>query len=129
MGTAILSDLHLGVASGEDVLREPEIRRLLLEEIAGADRVVLLGDVVELRALALGAALDSTRPPPTRARPGSRGRESRSSAWSSKTSRERRAPAPRSTNGWARRDCGSPTPASGCGRTSTPPTATTWTRT
>jgi len=62
MRTAILSDLHLGVASGEDVLRQPEVRRLLLEEIAGADRVVLLGDVVELRDLALGAALDSARP-------------------------------------------------------------------
>jgi Calcineurin-like phosphoesterase superfamily domain len=62
MRTAILSDLHLGVASGEDVLREPEIRRILFEEIAGADRVVLLGDVVELRDLALGAALDSARP-------------------------------------------------------------------
>ncbi|HEX5713192.1 MAG TPA: metallophosphoesterase, partial [Solirubrobacterales bacterium] len=62
MRTAILSDLHLGVASGEDVLRLPEIRRLLLAEIAGADRVVLLGDVVELRDLALGAALDSARP-------------------------------------------------------------------
>jgi len=60
--TAILSDLHLGVASGEDVLRRPEVRRLLLEEIAGADRVVLLGDVVELRDLALGVALDSARP-------------------------------------------------------------------
>jgi hypothetical protein len=62
MRTAILSDLHLGVASGEDVLREPGIRRLLLEEIGEADRVVLLGDVVELRDLALGVALDSARP-------------------------------------------------------------------
>jgi UDP-2,3-diacylglucosamine pyrophosphatase LpxH len=60
--TAILSDLHLGVASGEDVLREPAVRALLLEELAGADRVVLLGDVVELRDLALGVALDSARP-------------------------------------------------------------------
>jgi len=62
MRTAILSDLHLGVASGEDVLREPAVRALLLEELAGADRVVLLGDVVELRDLALGVALDSARP-------------------------------------------------------------------
>src|SRR5215218_7580891 len=62
MRTAIVSDLHLGVASGEDVLREPGVRRLLLEEIGDADRVVLLGDVVELRDLALGAALDSARP-------------------------------------------------------------------
>ena len=35
MRTAIISDLHLGVASDEDVLRDPEVRRLLLEEIAG----------------------------------------------------------------------------------------------
>jgi len=62
MRTAILSDLHLGVASGEDVLREPGVRRLLIEEIGDADRVVLLGDVVELRDLALGVALDSARP-------------------------------------------------------------------
>jgi UDP-2,3-diacylglucosamine pyrophosphatase LpxH len=62
MRTAIVSDLHLGAASGEDVLRDPAVRRVLLEEIAGADRVVLLGDVVELRDLALGVALDSARP-------------------------------------------------------------------
>jgi len=62
MRTAIVSDLHLGVTSGEDVLREPEVRDLLLEEIGDADRVVLLGDVVELRDLALGAALGSARP-------------------------------------------------------------------
>ncbi len=62
MRTAIVSDLHLGAASGEDVLRDPAIRRVLLEEIGGADRVVLLGDVVELRDLALGVALDSARP-------------------------------------------------------------------
>jgi hypothetical protein len=60
--TAIVSDLHLGAASGEDVLRDPAVRRVLLDEIAGADRVVLLGDVVELRDLALGVALDSARP-------------------------------------------------------------------
>jgi UDP-2,3-diacylglucosamine pyrophosphatase LpxH len=62
MRTAIVSDLHLGAASGEDVLRDPAVRRVLLEEIAGADRVVLLGDVVELRDLALGVVLDSARP-------------------------------------------------------------------
>jgi UDP-2,3-diacylglucosamine pyrophosphatase LpxH len=62
MRTAIVSDLHLGAASGEDVLRDPAVRSVLLEEIAGADRVVLLGDVVELRDLALGVALDSARP-------------------------------------------------------------------
>jgi calcineurin-like phosphoesterase family protein len=62
MRTAIISDLHLGGANGEDVLREPAVRRALLEEIAGADRVVLLGDAVELRDLPLGVALAAARP-------------------------------------------------------------------
>ena len=62
MRTAIVSDLHLGAASGEDVLRDAGTRHVLFEEIAGADRVVLLGDVVELRDLALGAALEQARP-------------------------------------------------------------------
>jgi len=62
MRTAIISDLHLGVASDEDVLRDPEVRRILLEGIAGADRVVLLGDVVELRNLPLGPSLTRARP-------------------------------------------------------------------
>jgi UDP-2,3-diacylglucosamine pyrophosphatase LpxH len=61
MRTAILSDLHLGSGGGEDVLRDAAIRRILLEEIGDADRVVLLGDVVELRDLALGHALGSAR--------------------------------------------------------------------
>jgi hypothetical protein len=62
MRTAIISDLHLGLASGGDVLRDPGVRSILLEEIAGADRVVLLGDVVELRERALGASLNLARP-------------------------------------------------------------------
>jgi calcineurin-like phosphoesterase family protein len=60
--TAIISDLHLGGAAGDDLLRDPAIARLLIEEIAAADRVVLLGDVVELRDLPLGAALAVARP-------------------------------------------------------------------
>lgn len=62
MRTAIVSDLHLGAGTGEDVLREPAIRHALLAEIGGADRVVLLGDTVELRDLPLGVALSSARP-------------------------------------------------------------------
>lgn len=61
MRTAIVSDLHLGVASDEDVLRDPAVRRVLLEEIAGADRVVLLGDVIELRNLPVGPSLGRSR--------------------------------------------------------------------
>jgi hypothetical protein len=59
--TAIISDLHLGVASDEDVLRNQAIRRVLFEEISGADRLVLLGDVVELRNLPVGPSLERSR--------------------------------------------------------------------
>ena len=62
MRTAIVSDLHLGVASDEDVLRDAEVRRVLFAEIAGADRLVLLGDAVELRNLPLGPSLERGRP-------------------------------------------------------------------
>ncbi len=61
MRTAIISDLHLGVASDEDVLRDAAIRRVLFEEIASADRLVLLGDVIELRNLPLGPSLARSR--------------------------------------------------------------------
>jgi UDP-2,3-diacylglucosamine pyrophosphatase LpxH len=62
MRTAIVSDLHLGLTTGGDVLRDDAVRAVLLEEIAGADRVVLLGDVVELRDQPVGGALESARP-------------------------------------------------------------------
>jgi hypothetical protein len=62
MRTAVISDLHLSLCSGGDLLRDPEVRDLLLAEIASADRVVLLGDVVELRERTLGSALDGARP-------------------------------------------------------------------
>jgi UDP-2,3-diacylglucosamine pyrophosphatase LpxH len=60
--TAIVSDLHLGNAFGEDLLRDGEIRRVLFEEIAAADRLVLLGDVLELRELPLATVLEISRP-------------------------------------------------------------------
>jgi hypothetical protein len=47
--TLIASDLHLGGLSGVDLLRLPELRASLLEELEGIDRLVLLGDVLELR--------------------------------------------------------------------------------
>jgi UDP-2,3-diacylglucosamine pyrophosphatase LpxH len=46
--TAIISDLHLGSASRRDLVRNPAILDTLLESVAGADRVVLLGDTFEL---------------------------------------------------------------------------------
>jgi UDP-2,3-diacylglucosamine pyrophosphatase LpxH len=60
--TAIVSDLHLGSAPGEDLARDSAIRQVLLGEIAGADRVVLLGDVLELRELPLARVLESVQP-------------------------------------------------------------------
>jgi predicted phosphodiesterase len=58
--TLLISDLHLGSVSGSDLLRRPELRAPLLAAAAKADRVVLLGDVLELRhgppRDALGAA-------------------------------------------------------------------------
>ena len=62
MRTAIVSDLHLGSAFGEDLLRDAEIRRLLLAEIEPADRLVLLGDALELRELPLAPVLEAVRP-------------------------------------------------------------------
>jgi hypothetical protein len=62
MRTAILSDLHLGLASGGDLLRHAEIQEALIGEIGGADRVVLLGDVIELREQSVGRALTAARP-------------------------------------------------------------------
>jgi hypothetical protein len=60
--TAIVSDLHLGSASGEDVARDPQLRRVLLEEIATADRLVLLGDALELRELPMARVLELVQP-------------------------------------------------------------------
>ncbi len=62
MRTAIVSDLHLGAGTGEDILRDPATRDLLLAEIAGADRLVLLGDVLELRDFPLGRVLAAAQP-------------------------------------------------------------------
>jgi len=47
--TLVISDLHLGAASGKDLLRRPELQAPLLEALAGADRLVVLGDGLELR--------------------------------------------------------------------------------
>lgn len=62
MRTAIVSDLHLGSAFGEDVLRDAGIRRVLLEGIGEADRLILLGDAIELRELPLAESLERARP-------------------------------------------------------------------
>src|SRR3954451_4605929 len=62
MRIAIVSDLHLASATGEDILHDEGIRRTLFAEIAAADRLVLLGDCLELRDLALAEGLETSRP-------------------------------------------------------------------
>ncbi len=49
MRTLLLSDLHLGATSRADLLRREDLREPLLRAAADVDRVVLLGDVLELR--------------------------------------------------------------------------------
>jgi hypothetical protein len=46
--TLVISDLHLGSALGRDVLRRPLALAALTEALRGIDRLVLLGDTVEL---------------------------------------------------------------------------------
>lgn len=62
MKTAVISDLHLGALAGSDVLRDREVRAVLFEELRGAERLVLLGDAVELRERPLGTALEHALP-------------------------------------------------------------------
>jgi len=47
--TLVISDLHLGAASGKDLLRRAELRAPLIEALREVDRLVVLGDGLELR--------------------------------------------------------------------------------
>jgi hypothetical protein len=60
--TLIVSDLHLGSAARVDVLRRPELRAPLLDALGEVDRLVLLGDVLELRHGPRREALAAARP-------------------------------------------------------------------
>jgi hypothetical protein len=62
MRTLILSDLHLGSISRADLLRRAELRATLLGAISDVDRVVLLGDALELRHGPLREAMETARP-------------------------------------------------------------------
>jgi predicted phosphodiesterase len=50
--TLVISDLHLGKAAGTDLLRREELRAPLIEALEGVDRLVILGDALELREAA-----------------------------------------------------------------------------
>lgn len=60
--TVVISDLHLGAGPGNDLLRSGTFRETLAPELEGADRVVLLGDVVELRDRPIAEALEAAAP-------------------------------------------------------------------
>jgi predicted phosphodiesterase len=60
--TALVSDLHLGTGVGNDVARRPEVRERLAEALERADRVVFLGDLIELREQPLQQVLEVARP-------------------------------------------------------------------
>jgi predicted phosphodiesterase len=62
MRTLILSDLHLGGVSRSDLLRRAELREPLMRAVADVDRVVLLGDVLELRHGPPREALAAAKP-------------------------------------------------------------------
>lgn len=62
MRTAVISDLHLAAGRDGDLLRGPAGWELLWPALEGADRVVLLGDVVELRDRPLPEALEMAAP-------------------------------------------------------------------
>jgi hypothetical protein len=47
--TLVISDLHIGAATGKDLVRRAELRAPLVEALAHADRLVILGDGLELR--------------------------------------------------------------------------------
>ena len=149
MKTAIVSDLHLGAISGGDVLRDPEIGAVLAAELRGADRLVLLGDAIELRERPVGAALHHARPALEALGaavgeievilvPGNHDARLAEPLLDrlsiddeplalDATAAPSPARPPRSPPPSPPPACVSPTPASGCATTSTPPTATTWT--
>jgi predicted phosphodiesterase len=60
--TVVVSDTHLGMARRRDLLRLPEPRSALAERVRGADHLVLLGDLLELREAPLREALADAEP-------------------------------------------------------------------
>lgn len=62
MRTLVISDLHLGAASGKDLLRRAELRAPLIEALRDVDRLVVLGDGLELREAPHRAAAELAAP-------------------------------------------------------------------
>src|SRR3954463_14883072 len=62
MRTLVISDLHLGRTEHSDLLRRPDLREPLLEALADVDRLVILGDGLELREAAHRDAVEVAGP-------------------------------------------------------------------
>jgi hypothetical protein len=62
VSTLVLSDFHLGSRLGHDVLTHPEPLNRLLEALEGVERLVLLGDVVDLAEGRAKRAMDIAEP-------------------------------------------------------------------
>jgi predicted phosphodiesterase len=62
MRTVVVSDFHLGALGERNVAQAAAWRERLVEAVSGADRVVLLGDVLELRHGPLASLLELGRP-------------------------------------------------------------------
>jgi len=60
--TLVVSDLHLGARSGVDVLRRPEPLEALIAELQDVDRLIILGDLLELRHGPAREALEAAEP-------------------------------------------------------------------
>ncbi|MFT4034713.1 MAG: metallophosphoesterase [Patulibacter sp.] len=62
MRTLAISDLHLGSRSGRDLLRRPVVLDRLIAALRGIDRLVLLGDTLELVETPADEALAASQP-------------------------------------------------------------------
>ena len=59
MRSAVISDLHLGTLPEHDLLRLPKMRDRLFEATGDVDRLVILGDLAELREAPVGHTLEA----------------------------------------------------------------------
>lgn len=75
MTTAIVSDLHLGTVAGVDLARDGAPLERLCELVAAADRVVFLGDLLELRERPAADVLADVEPALRRIGAAAAGRE------------------------------------------------------
>jgi 3',5'-cyclic AMP phosphodiesterase CpdA len=62
VSTAIVSDLHLGTGTGADIARSGEGLEVLTGALAKADRLIVLGDLLELRERPVAQVLADVEP-------------------------------------------------------------------